>query len=411
MRKLPLMHVMNPSVTTLVFALCFSLFSVSIIAQEFSMDDQSSDMDSGFHPAISIGLSTGTHAIIGGDVTIGFLEAVNFRISYNRIRASLSDFSIDAAEFGVSDQTLVLDTDFNLSTLGFLVDYPITKSKKVRVMAGAMLELDNFITISGRFSDNIIINDFVLTPERLGTIGGTYRTKSSIYPYLGMGLGHSLAANKLTFSFEAGVYLRGKPQITVESSGVLGGNEGNGAVLSNNLEAWQWHPSIGIRLAYGFHVGKKREKKPKVEEGPMTEDESIISAIQENPEPKKRRSKKEKTTEPNATSSTQEAETMAKPTAPVSRFLALKGQAIDGSTGNNLPYIVVDLYKVISGGQKQKALSQRYPGGKFAIDLERGVTYEIVLTHYLYMDNVTTITADADPALSTTTKTFTLNQK
>lgn len=380
------------------------------------MEDAANLEPTGFQPAMSIGLNTGTHALYGADVTFGILKPINFRISYNSIRASLSDFSLDAGILGVGGQTLLIDSDVNLSTIGFLVDFPFTRSKKLRLMAGAMFELDNHITIAGRFTESIFINDFELTPERLGSIGSTYRTESSIYPYLGLGFGRSLAANKLTFAFEAGVYMRGKPAITVQSDGVLAGNEANGPVLSNNLESLQFHPSIGVRLAYGFALGGPKAKGPMQDDlmGPekeapyevplITEDMREAPKEEEEKPSQKNRKKEENVVE----ASVQQPATPAKPVTP---YLSLKGKVIDSGDGNNLPYVILDLYKVLPDGQKQKALSQRYPGGSFDIFLERGATYEIRLQHYLYADSVVTIQADSDPSKAEETRSFSMNQQ
>ncbi len=395
----------------------FLLLLSPLGAQEVPMEDATTPNQSGFQPAMSIGLNTGTHALYGADVTLGILKPVNFRISYNSIRASLSDFSVDAGTLGIDGQTLLIDTDVNLSTIGFLVDFPFTRSKKLRLMAGAMFELDNHITIAGRFTESIFINDFELTPERLGSIGSTYRTESSIYPYLGLGFGRSLAANKLTFAFEAGVYMRGKPAITVQSDGVLAGNEANGPVLSNNLESLQFHPSIGFRLAYGFALGSPNSKdameeeelmEPREEatdEAPLITEEMREAPAEEAEKPSRRNRKQEEEIAETP------AEQPATPAKPVTPYLSLKGQVVDSGNGNNLPYVIIDLYKVLPNGQKQKALSQRYPGGSFNISLERGATYELRLQHYLYMDNVITIQADSDPSKAEEMRSFTMNQQ
>lgn len=403
---------------SVIFIVPFLLLLTPLGAQEMPMED-AAGLETGFQSTMSIGLNTGTHALYGADVTLGILKPVNFRISYNSIRASLSDFSVDAGTLGVDGQTLLIDSDINLSTIGFLVDFPFTRSKKLRLMAGAMFELDNSITIAGRFTESIFINDFELTPERLGSIGSTYRTESSIYPYLGLGFGRSLAANKLTFAFEAGVYMRGKPAITVQSDGVLAGNEANGPVLSNNLESLQFHPSIGIRLAYGFALGSPKSKettqddlmepeKEAPDEAPLiTEDMREAPMEEEEAEKPSRKNRKEEAEEI-VEAPAQQPATPAKPVTP---YLSLKGQVVDSGDGNNLPYVILDMYKVLPDGQKQKALSQRYPGGSFDIALERGATYEIRLQHYLYTDTVVTIQADSDPSKAEETRSFTMNQQ
>lgn len=375
----------------LVWMVCFVMTS-GLYAQNTPMDKTSSEQKPSFQPAISIGLNTGTHALWGVDATIGVLEAVNFRLSYNSVQANLSDFTLDAGNLGLNNQSLNLDADLNLSTLGFLVDWPFTRKRNLRLMAGAMVELDNRVAVTGRFQESIFINDYELTPDRLGQIGTTYRTKSSIYPYLGVGFGRSVAANRLTFAFEAGVYMRGEPEFTVESTGVLAGNEANGPVLSNNLSSLQWHPSIGFRLGYSIGIKKEPVDSTRLDPLPVQPKEDIIA--EDEPMPQE-----------------QEPQVVQAPVKPKTPFLAMQGQVVDTATGENLSFVIVDMYQVMPDGSKQKALSQRYPGGVFRIDLQRGATYELRISNYQYMENVVTIQADTDPQKTEVTRSFTLNRQ
>lgn len=375
----------------LVWVVCLFM-TPGLYAQNKPMNETPSEQASSFQPAISLGLNTGTHALWGVDATIGVLEAVNFRLSYNDVRANLSDFTIDAGSLGLNDQSLNLDADLNLSTLGFLVDWPFTRKRNLRLMAGAMVELNNRVAISGRFQESIFINDYELTPDRLGQIGTTYRTKSSIYPYLGLGLGRSVVANRLTFAFEAGVYMRGQPEFSVESTGVFAGNEANGPVLSDNLSSLQWHPSIGFRLGYGIGLKKQAVDSTRLDPLPVQPKEDLVADTE--PMPKE-----------------QEPKVIPRPVKPQTPFLALQGQALDAATGENLPFVLIDMYQVMPDGSKKRVLSQRYPGGTFRIDLQRGATYELRVSNYQYMDNVVTIQADADPQKTEVTRSFTLNKQ
>jgi len=356
------------------------------------MDKTTSEQKSAFQPAISIGLNTGTHALWGVDATLGLLEAVNVRLSYNNIRGNLSDFTIDAGSLGLNGQSLNLDADLNLSTLGFLIDWPFTRKKNLRLMAGAMVELNNRVALTGRFQESIFINDYELTPDRLGQITTTYRTESSIYPYLGLGIGRSVAANRLTFAFEAGVYLRGKPEFTIESTGVLAGNAANGPVLSDNLSSLQWHPSIGFRLGYGIGIKKQAVDTTRLDPLPVQPQEDIIA--EEDPMPKEK-----------------EPTVVSKPVEPKTPFLTMRGQVVDAATGENLPFVIIDMFQVMPDGRKQKVLYNRYPGGTFQIDLQRGADYEIRLSSYQYMESVVTLRADSDPQRAEVSRSFVLNKQ
>lgn len=371
----------------------FLVFILPVYLDAQDMEDSAPPTASSdaFQPAISVGLNSGTHAIWGVDVTLGLVEAVNFRLAYNRIRANLSDFSVDAESLGINNQSLLLDADMDLSTFSLLVDWPFTRNKRFRLMAGAMFELNNFITLDGRFSESLFINDYELTPDRLGRVTTTYQTESLIYPYLGLGFGRSLMANRITFAFEAGVYLRGQPQISVASTGVLAGNEGVGPVLSDNLSSLQWHPSVGFRLGYSFGLKKQPVDSTRLAEMPAQpqEDRGLTEETPQEVAPQE----------------------VPVPVSPKTPFLSFKGQVLDAATAEPVPYVELELFKILDNGTRQKALTQRYPGGNFRIDLERGARYELTLSHYEYMDKTVTIEADSDPNSVEVMKSYTLNKK
>lgn len=346
--------------SALALACCFAL-----AAQTTAEDNGETEAPSTFQPALSIGLSSGTHAFVGADVTLGLFERIQFRIAYNRLKANPNSFTINASTFGFQDQELLLDTDVNLSTLGLLADFPLNPSRNIRLMGGIMVNLNNKVTVTGQFQEGITLNDYVLPPERIGQVTGQYTTNSAVYPYLGFGFGRSIAEQRLSFNFEAGAFLRGRPTIDVSSTGLLQDNSHNGPILSENFSSLRLHPSLSLRLAYRINVPAQLMGKSAAEMPMPTETE--IEQPQEAPQA------------PQAPA--------AKPSSgPSPMYIVLQGSTTDALSGNSVSGVYLDLYLVAEDGSKSLERTGRYPKGEFIVGLKPNHNYELLLTAEGYHD-------------------------
>jgi hypothetical protein len=233
-------------ILTFVFAFYFSTAPTGIVHGQASTAPATDPPASTFQPAMSIGLSSGTHAFFGVDATLRVLKPVNFRISYNRMRMDVEGISFNASSLGFSGQSLILSSDLDLSTLGLIAELPIGAKRSFRLMGGLMINLNNYINVNGEFAEGVAVNDYELTPERIGTINVNYTTGSAVYPYFGLGFGRSLGVRHLSFALEAGAMVRGRPDIQFNSTGLLSDNAQNGPVLSENFKNVRVHPSVGF---------------------------------------------------------------------------------------------------------------------------------------------------------------------
>lgn len=353
--------------SALALACCFAL-----AAQTTAEESSETEAPSTFQPALSIGLSSGTHAFIGADVTLGLFERIQFRIAYNRLKANPNSFTINAATFGFKDQELLLDTDVNLSTLGLLADVPLNPSRNIRLMGGLMVNLNNNITVTGQFQEGITLNDYVLPPERIGQVTGQYTTNSAVYPYLGFGFGRSIAEQRLSFNFEAGAFLRGRPTIDFSSTGLLQDNSHNGPILSENFSSLRLHPSLSLRLAYRINVPAQLMGRSPAEM-PMPAEAEIESEIEQPQEA------------PQAPQAPQAP--AAKPSSGQSpMYIVLQGSTTDALSGNSVSGVYLDLYLIAEDGSRSLERTGRYPKGAFIVGLKPGHNYELLLTAEGYHD-------------------------
>lgn len=347
--------------SALALACCFTL-----AAQTTAEESSETEAPSTFQPALSIGLSSGTHAFIGADVTLGLFERIQFRIAYNHLKANPNSFTINAATFGFQDQKLLLDTDVNLSTLGLLADVPLNPSRNIRLMGGLMVNLNNKVTVTGQFQEGITLNDYVLPPERIGQVTGQYTTNSAVYPYLGFGFGRSIAEQRLSFNFEAGAFLRGRPTIQISSTGLLQDNSHNGPILSENFSSLRLHPSLSLRLAYRINVPAQLMGRSPAEM-PMPAEAEIESEIEQPQEA------------PQAPA--------AKPSSgQSSMYIVLQGSTTDALSGNSVSGVYLDLYLIAEDGSRSLERTGRYPKGAFIVGLKPNHNYELLLTAEGYHD-------------------------
>ncbi len=326
-------------------------------------------------PPISVGLSSGTHAFVGIDATANLLPRFNVRLGYNLMQFTLDDFRLQGSYFGFSDQVFLLDVNTNLSTLGLLADYALNPAENLRVMAGAMVSLNNRIEVDGRFQNSIFINDFELQPERIGAVGGTYRTKLPVFPYLGVALGRAIPKRRLGLSLEVGAYLRGKPEVTLRSSGLLADNEHNGPIISENLSnlslPLSWHPNFSLRLSYRLD--------PPPPPAPTPTPGSEIEPAESEPEMPMER--------PEDLAVAEETTAPVKPEVSVADsypYIIFNGKVLDADTKQPLEYVYVDVYKELPGKNRELIRTGRFPGGLFTVGMEHGLNYVFVFIHRDY---------------------------
>lgn len=366
-----------------------------ILAQEAAPPAEASTAST-FQPAMSVGLSTGTHAFFGVDATLRIIEPVNFRISYNRMRMEVEGISFDAASLGFSGQDLILSSDLDLSTLGLIAELPLGEQKAFRLMGGVMINLNNYINVNGEFAEGVAVNDYELTPERIGTINVNYTTGSPVYPYFGLGFGRSLGLNRLSFALEAGAMLRGRPDIKFNSTGLLSDNAQNGPVLSENFSNVRVHPSVGFRLAYKFNLPNDLfGLRPGMEGTSESDGDDTPVVTEDEAAPKEQL--------------TNEQPALPKPATPnASPYLIVEGTAVNAATNETLRQAYIELYKVLPDGKKTLERTGPYPSGQFTLGLNPGDTYELNITVSGYQPFKKVLKADPAGAAKTISQNFLL---
>ncbi len=320
---------------------------------------------------IGIGLSTGTNAILGADVTFDLIPKVNFRLAYHRLKFDITSISIETDEYGWDDQVVLADLSSDLSSIALLADYGLNRRENLRVIAGLYVGLDNNITLSGEADRSIQFNDYEIPAEDVGSLSVAYSSELPLFPYLGIGIGRSVPFRRFNASLELGAFYRGAPKIEVFGTGLLAGNDINGPILSEKLTDYRFHPSVALRVSYRIDVGRKKVQRENsllneflegLPDGQVLPQDTTFEAPTPVPAP-----------------STAEAPR----TIPVS-YQTFQGFAVDRESGRPIDFFNMDVRRIKPDGSKELVRTGRYQYGRFSLSLQTGITYEFSLVRRGY---------------------------
>lgn len=339
-----------------------------------------SDSSSQYLNSVSVGVSTGTHALLGIDAAVEVNRLFNARLGYHHLRFMVDAFRISASDFGFSDQSLLIDSEVSLTTFGLLAEFTPTVQKNLRVVGGVMTGFNNSIDVVMRFQDSYALNDYIIAPEQLGTIRAKYSNRSAIYPYLGIGVGRSVPRNKLSFSADFGAFMRGRPKIAVNSDGLLAGNEHIGPILENSLRAWRWHPNVSLRIAYRINFRKGYTKEDFSDFNAA--EEELVAAPEtgstEEPTASPLASEESKNQVPTPASTSRENTTKSSP------YISIEGSVFAENGTEPLDYIFVHVYLQKDGAKGALERTGRHLNGRFKIGLAKDQSYILEFEHHLY---------------------------
>jgi opacity protein-like surface antigen len=190
------------------------------------------------------GSSTGIGADLGYRINSKFLVKAGVdQIKYN-LNTSLEsgETSFDA------------NGSIGAGTVGLLLDYQIFK--KIYVSGG--LVMNNFETnFKGKVKNDITFGDVIIDKDKIGEINWTIKPKSTIAPYIGLGIGNLLNQNKkLNIGFEIGSIFQGPPNFKIVSNGFFSANSSpefdQAGKLNSNFSSFQFYPVIKLNIAYAL---------------------------------------------------------------------------------------------------------------------------------------------------------------
>jgi hypothetical protein len=201
---------------------------------------------------IAIGVKGGT-AGMGGELTVGVLNYLNFRTGYHT-------FNYDG---NATKSDIDYDYKLKLQSIPLLVDlYPFGGG--FRVTSGVFIN-NNKVTSTAQPNSTAKVN-IGGTEYSIGGVGADLVSLDgkvdfqSTAPYLGIGWGNAVGKNShLTISFDAGIMFQGTPKVSLNANGPIASDPTfqhdlaeEEAQLKNDIKDFQYYPIVSLGLAYKF---------------------------------------------------------------------------------------------------------------------------------------------------------------
>ena len=196
---------------------------------------------------IGVGVKAGTLGF-GLEITKGVTSTINGRLGIN-------SYKFDASG---SESDIDYDSDLKMDSVAALVDWhPF--SGGFRTTAGVLFN-NNKLDMTAKLTGSTDIGGTNYTPGQIGTLAGAV-SFNDVAPYIGIGWGNAVEqGQRLTFAFELGVLMQGKPKVDLTSTG--GTLSSNSTFLDNlateeqqledDLKDFDMYPVISLGLAYQF---------------------------------------------------------------------------------------------------------------------------------------------------------------
>jgi hypothetical protein len=197
---------------------------------------------------ISIGLSSGTNALLGVDVAYNVVGPLTLKVGYTSF-----NYNLEGLEQDLNGINALVDAFVARNSITALAEFAPFKSRYFRIVAGAGYFIDNEATAILTVVGSTDFNDIVLAPEDIGTVGVRIAF-DQINPYVGVGIGRTIKNDKkLSLSFDMGAYYLGQADVSITATEFLKSNTENEQPLEDNLnEISLWWPTVSLRLGYSF---------------------------------------------------------------------------------------------------------------------------------------------------------------
>lgn len=188
--------------------------------------------------------------------TTGLGGDIGYRINPRwLIKAGVDQFNYDFNNnFQDGSNNFDLKGNIKAGTIGLMADCQIL----YRLYVTGGLVLNNFNSdFHGKLLNDIKFGDVTISKDKVGEINWKIKPKSTIAPYLGIGVGNLLNQNrKLNFGLEFGAMLQGPPDFDITANGVFEANSSpefnQAGMLNSTFSSFQFYPVIRLHIAYAI---------------------------------------------------------------------------------------------------------------------------------------------------------------
>lgn len=200
----------------------------------------------------ALGVGVGTNSLVGADIAVHLLPFLNVRAGYNYFTYENPSLDFDYTGLGIKglpEGKVGTAVSLNQSNIALIPELALGKRRNIRLAIGGVYSPNFKMSTTITYKENVVLGDFVVTPEEIGYMRVNYTIKSKISPYFGFGLGKAVPKKRIGVSWDMGAYYRDSPVITIDATGMLTDNKSNEAPLNRNLSSYKWYPVSTLRLA------------------------------------------------------------------------------------------------------------------------------------------------------------------
>ncbi|MCF6357273.1 MAG: hypothetical protein L3J54_05645 [Draconibacterium sp.] len=221
----------------LVFLLAVT---VNVAAQENDNPQNSNLVYKGFY----LGAQASTNGW-GFDARYIFNKTFTVKMGLERLYYSTS------LDFTEGDIDYEASLNYKTGGIFLLVDFNYTKN--LYISAGAAMNSLN-PEIKGVAVSEMQYGDITIPASMVGDFTFTLTPSMDVSPYVGLGFRSFMGAKeRVTFSFETGLYYLGAPNIEIEATGLLAPTadpaHGQKELMERQLSQYKFYPVIKINLA------------------------------------------------------------------------------------------------------------------------------------------------------------------
>lgn len=122
------------------------------------------------------------------------------------------------------------------------------------VVAGLGVNLFK-VDVEGEAANDVPLGDVIIKKEKIGNFDFTIKPGMKLSPYLGIGFGHTLGkTSRWGFVFDMGAYYQGKPNVVIETSGLLSPTSnpsfGQETLLEHQISQYYLYPILRASVSY-----------------------------------------------------------------------------------------------------------------------------------------------------------------
>jgi hypothetical protein len=202
---------------------------------------------------VAIGASASTHGL-GGNVIIGITNWLSVRGSYEMLNSELiADYVPTNFQYAFNDLNLDITPTFETGGYSVMADIYLGRSLYV---TGGFVQTTFHANAMVKSAESMKIGDITFTPDEIGKLEVHMKPGKTPAPYVGLGLGRNIARKSgLAMSLELGAIMMQSYDITLNGTGMFGGNSQNASFqkLIDTVNGFDWagiYPVVKLGISY-----------------------------------------------------------------------------------------------------------------------------------------------------------------